>query len=89
MTAEPQTRAELARRDLSIARRVHRYPIAGLKDCSAVLAYYRQSDTYYLSLLQNGRYTYHLAGDHNTVALSLAQLYVLTDPPPQTAAEEN
>ena len=45
---EHRTRYELARRDLGIARRVRRYVIPGLPECTALLSYHRQANTYYL-----------------------------------------
>jgi len=78
---EHRTRFELARRDLGIARRVRRYVIPGLTECTALLSYHRPANTYYLSILSpSGRYRQHLEGTDEAIQHALVHLYALSAP---------
>ena len=86
---EHRTRFELARRDLGIARRVRRYVIPGLTDCTALLSYHRPANIYYLSILSpSGRYRQHLEGTDEAIQHALVHLYSLSAPPGE-GAESN
>ncbi len=86
---EHRTRFELARRDLDIARRVRRYVIPGLTECTALLSYHRPANIYYLSILSpSGRYRQHLEGTDEAIQHALVHLYSLSAPPGE-GAESN
>ncbi len=86
---EHRTRFELARRDLGIARKVRRYVIPGLTECTALLSYHRPANIYYLSILSpSGRYRQHLEGTDEAIQHALVHLYSLSAPPGE-GAESN